>query len=220
MGSDRAADEAADLRFARVPAVQLAEVRHHGLVATSVRYDSFEAALGDRRPDDAVLVVSGRPGGERVPPEAIANLDPYRPPFPMEAAGGVVVRARAKGPEVLLIFRRGAWDLPKGKRDDGETLEECALREVREEVGIRHLDLLAPAGHTVHGYPEKDRYAVKRTAWYFMRTPETDFQPETSEGIERVEWVPWHEARARLGFTTLRSLLERLGPEAAMEALG
>ena len=56
----------------------------------------------------------------------------------IQAAGGVVTNDRE---ELLLIFRRGKWDLPKGKLDPGETLEACALRETSEETGLQHLQL-------------------------------------------------------------------------------
>ena len=57
----------------------------------------------------------------------------------VRAAGGVVVRAGADGPEVLLVHRPAYddWTFPKGKLDRGETEEECALREVEEETGLR-----------------------------------------------------------------------------------
>ena len=54
------------------------------------------------------------------------------------AAGGLVTNDKN---ELLIMFRRGKWDLPKGKLDEGETIEACALREVREETGIEHLEL-------------------------------------------------------------------------------
>jgi 8-oxo-dGTP pyrophosphatase MutT (NUDIX family) len=128
------------------------------------------------------------------------------------AAGGLVVRHDGDEPLLLLIFRRGAWDLPKGKLDGGETVAECALREVREEVGIDDLAITSEAGTTLHGYPEDGRYLVKTTHWYFMRTPERDFTPEEREGIEAVAWVPWAEAQRRLGYRTLRDLLASLTP--------
>ena len=146
----------------------------------------------------------------RVAPEAILNLTPYRPARPVTAAGGYVMRAGRAEPEVLLIYRRGFWDLPKGKRDKGETVEACGLREVQEEVGIQHLTLVAPLGTTLHGYPEGDKYRVKTTYWFLMQTPETVFTPQAKEGIERVEWVPLPEAQTRLGFDTLRRHLQQV----------
>lgn len=148
----------------------------------------------------------------RVPPSAICNLDPYRPPAPVTAAGGYVVRRTAKGLELLLIFRRGVWDLPKGKQDEGETVKACALREVQEEIGVEHLRLLQSLGSTVHGYPDGDVYSVKTTHWFLMQTPETDFTPQVKEGIERVAWVPWPEAQEHLGYETLRRHMKQITP--------
>ena len=168
--------------------------------------------LFDALPDaQAACTEGGRifavePGG------AVPNLDPYLPPEPITAAGGLVVRRGDAGPEVLLIFRRGAWDLPKGKLDPGETVEDCAVREVREEIGIDKLRILAPAGTTVHGYPEGGRYLVKTTHWYFMQTPERTFTPEEHEGIEEVAWVLWVEAERRLGYESLRRHIASLRP--------
>jgi 8-oxo-dGTP pyrophosphatase MutT (NUDIX family) len=132
----------------------------------------------------------------------------YLPPEAVPAAGGYVVRRTPDGIDVLLIHRRGAWDLPKGKLDRGESPEACALREVAEEIGIPQsgLRLGHSLGTTVHGYrhPRRNTYAVKTTYWYAMTTGETEFSPQGDEGIERVEWVPWSEAGARLDFETLR----------------
>ena len=163
-----------------------------------------------------VLVVNGAAAtdpadGETrpVPRSAFLNLDPYLPPKAVTAGGGYVVRPGHGEPDVLLIFRRGVWDLPKGKQDDGESVEACALREVREEVGIgEELRLLEPLGVTVHGYPEKGKYRVKTTHWFLMQTPQTRFEPQREEGIEEVAWVPWSEAHRRIGFETLRTHME------------
>ncbi len=119
-----------------------------------------------------------------VPPEAILNLRPYLPAAVVPAAGGYVVRRAGATAEVLTIFRRGTWDLPKGKHDAWESDEACALREVREEIGLGDLALLAPLGSTLHGYPEKRRFAVKPTAWFAMRTRDDDhLDLQADEGI-------------------------------------
>jgi 8-oxo-dGTP pyrophosphatase MutT (NUDIX family) len=146
---------------------------------------------------DAVPVAS-------VPPAALLNLDPYRPPHPVAAAGGYVACSLPNDVAVLLIHRRGVWDLPKGHRDPGEDLETCALREVREEVGIAALQSVQSLGTTQHGYPDGDRYAVKTTHWYLMRTPERSFRPERHEGIRRVAPARWAVARRHIGYGTLR----------------
>jgi 8-oxo-dGTP pyrophosphatase MutT (NUDIX family) len=200
MGNDRAAEEGAALRFVCVGAEALDAA---GADEISRRrndtYATLDAAAAACADGGRIVVLDGD--------GAAANLAPYLPPAPVTAAGGLVVRHEGNGPLLLLIFRRGAWDLPKGKLDSGETVAACAVREVQEEVGIEQLSITADAGTTVHGYPEDGRYLVKTTHWYFMRTPERDFTPEEREGIEQVEWVPWDEARERLGYATLRDLL-------------
>lgn len=163
------------------------------------------------------------PTTAHVPRAAVLNVDPdgdYWRPAPVAAGGGVVVRRDGDDVDVLLIFRRGAWDLPKGKLDEGETPTTAARREVAEEVGIRKkaVAVTADLGTTVHGYvwPSREVYAVKTTHWFGMTTTAERFEPETKEGIEAVAWVPWAEARARVGFDTLRELMDRVDPEALL----
>jgi 8-oxo-dGTP pyrophosphatase MutT (NUDIX family) len=145
-----------------------------------------------------------------VPAAAIQNLDPYRPPHPVSAAGGYVGCPLPNDVAILLIHRRGVWDLPKGHQDPGEDLETCALREVREEVGIDDLRLVRDLGTTQHGYPEGDHYAVKTTYWYLMRTPERSFRPERREGIRRVAPARWAVAHRHIGYDTLRRHMDRV----------
>ena len=174
--------------------------------------------------DPARLRVAGdaAPTTADIPRGAVLNVDPdgdYWRPGSVGAGGGYVVRRSDAGEvEVLLIFRRGAWDLPKGKLDPGETVREAAHREVSEEVGIKKktLTVLEDLGTTVHGYAwaKHDMYAIKTTFWFSMSTTAERFTPETREGIEKVDWVPWAEARERLGFDTLRDHLASLDPAA------
>lgn len=175
--------------------------------------------------DPARLDVVGpadAPSVHTVPREAVLNIDPdgdYWRPFSVGAGGGYVVRRTEAGAvEVLLIFRRGVWDLPKGKLDEGETVREAAHREVAEEVGVapEAVTVLEDLGTTVHGYvwPKHDGYAVKTTFWFSMATAADAFEPEEREGIEAVAWVPWAEAGDRLGFETLRAHHAALDPEA------
>ena len=104
----------------------------------------------------------------------------------LEAAGGYVLNSRG---ELLVFFRRGSWDLPKGKIDPGETPEQAAVREVQEETGVQHLELGVFLQHTWHTYPLKGKRILKKTWWYHMRTPDLDLVPQTEEDIEQIEWV-------------------------------
>ena len=191
----------------------LAAIRREGVYDAGL-WTSLEAAR--KACDGSILVVDMAAEGAvsahagHIPPEAFVNLDPYLRPKKVLAAGGYVVRPGEEAPEVLLIFRKGAWDLPKGKQDPGETIEACALREVREEVGVDQLHLGPALGTTLHGYERDGRYHVKTTHWFLMQTPEISFAPQAQEGIEEVAWVPWPDAVRCLGYASLRSHMQQV----------
>jgi 8-oxo-dGTP pyrophosphatase MutT (NUDIX family) len=105
----------------------------------------------------------------------------------IEAAGGVVYNQEN---EVLLIFRRDFWDLPKGKIDEGETPEVAAIREIQEETGLNIVTFRNKnAYNTYHTYIHKEKRILKKTYWYTFDTPETNLSPQTSEDIEKAVWV-------------------------------
>lgn len=145
-----------------------------------------------------------------VPPRALQNISPYRPPTPITAAGGYVACPLPDDVALLLIHRREVWDLPKGKQDPGEDVVTCARREVQEEVDIDTLRLLRSLGTTQHSYPDGDTYAVKTTHWYLMRTSDRSFEPERREGIHRVHWARWPVAYRHMGYDTLRRHMDRV----------
>ena len=106
----------------------------------------------------------------------------------LEAGGGIV--ANEKG-EILTMFRRNSWDLPKGKIDKGETKEAAAIREVQEETGLDVVELGDFLLETNHTYKNrKGKRVIKRTYWYKMTTKEIVLKPEIEEDIELCEWMP------------------------------
>ena len=117
--------------------------------------------------------------------------------FWVEAAGGVVENSAGQW---LLIYRNGRWDLPKGHLESGESLPQCAAREVSEECGLNLSDLKVGdfICMTLHFYffNRTDRWDMKRTAWYKMSC-ETASEPvpQSEEGITRVEWMTPSAAR-------------------------
>src|SRR5690349_1535881 len=82
----------------------------------------------------------------------------------VKAAGGLVLNNHK---EMLFIFRRGKWDLPKGKLDEGETIEECSVREIYEETGIT-AKIRKPLAITYHTYDENGKHILKESHWYLL----------------------------------------------------
>jgi 8-oxo-dGTP pyrophosphatase MutT (NUDIX family) len=110
----------------------------------------------------------------------------------IEAAGGVV---RNEKNEILVIFRNGKWDLPKGKIDKRkETIKQAALREVKEETGIKVLLIKGKLLTTYHLFFRKERMILKPTYWFEMFADSSSkFVPETKENISMVIWVKEEE---------------------------
>jgi 8-oxo-dGTP pyrophosphatase MutT (NUDIX family) len=105
----------------------------------------------------------------------------------IQAGGGLVENERR---EILFIFRRGKWDLPKGKLDPGETLEQCAIREVEEETGIGKLMLIRFLLITEHEYTERGEKILKETHWWLMKTSGSQtLIPQTEEDITEIKWI-------------------------------
>lgn len=105
----------------------------------------------------------------------------------IKAAGGLVKNHKG---EILMIFRRGKWDLPKGKLDAGETIEECALREVEEETGLKNPELGKLLKIAFHTYVQFGKHILKETHWYSMIAKGNEnLIPQTEEDITETRWV-------------------------------
>lgn len=119
----------------------------------------------------------------------------------VEAAGGVV----DKEGKVLLIFRKGRWDIPKGKLDKKEKKKDCATREVEEETGVK-VSIEQKITTTWHTYVTNKKYILKRTHWYLMRCEDdSEMSPQEEEHIEKVRWMGLTELRAAL-YNSYRSI--------------
>ena len=105
----------------------------------------------------------------------------------VEAAGGVVKNSKD---EILIIYRKKRWDLPKGKLDYNESPEAGAIREVKEECGIKKIVLGKFILKTFHTYTEKNKFILKKTHWYTMSANENEeLIPQIEEDIEEVKWM-------------------------------
>lgn len=129
--------------------------------------------------------------------------------FTIMLAGGGLVSNDAG--EYLLILRRGKWDLPKGKLDEGETIEECAVREVQEETGLQQVNITAPLLITYHTYHEGTKFVLKESHWYDMRAAgKQPTIPQTEEDIQQIVWAPVQELGSYTGntFPSIKDVLQ------------
>ncbi|WP_407430262.1 NUDIX hydrolase [Arcticibacter sp.] len=104
----------------------------------------------------------------------------------IKAAGGIVSTPDL---EYLFIFRKGKWDLPKGKLDEGEKTRSAAVREVEEECGIKVERLLDKLANTWHVYEERGEIIFKKTSWYRMEAPKQKLIPQLEEDITDARWM-------------------------------
>ena len=114
----------------------------------------------------------------------------------IKAAGGFVLN---ENNEALMMFRRGKWDLPKGKMDKKESFEECAIRETEEETGLKNISLISPLITTYHTYHEGSRFVLKETKWFTMKVnSEQKLIPQAAEQITKLEWVDKNDLKKYL----------------------
>ena len=105
----------------------------------------------------------------------------------IRAAGGLVINQDGK---VLMIYRRGHWDLPKGKIEEFEKKREAAVREVIEETGLKEVKVLKKLKTTYHIYRGQNskRRFLKPSYWYLMSGKGNKLKPQFEEDIEIAEW--------------------------------
>ncbi|SDS62207.1 NUDIX domain-containing protein [Gramella sp. MAR_2010_147] len=112
------------------------------------------------------------------------------------AAGGMVVNPKK---EILFIYRNHRWDLPKGKTEKNETIEDSAIREVEEETGVEGLEITRFITRTYHVFKRKGKLRLKETYWYEMYTEyEGELIPEVKEGIKKAKWKNFKKSQKAL----------------------
>jgi 8-oxo-dGTP pyrophosphatase MutT (NUDIX family) len=127
----------------------------------------------------------------------------------VEAGGGLVTNDAG---HYLFIYRRGMWDLPKGKAERNESVYDTALREVGEETGLAELRIIRALMPTYHTYEEGGVAILKKNYWYLMHSADTKAPvPQYSEDITHIRWLMKDEVYSIVmnnTFASINSLLE------------
>ena len=128
------------------------------------------------------LILDGTEKFQLVSSNLPSDWSLFKEQFSIEkAAGGKVLNAND---EILFIKRNGKWDLPKGKLEKGETIEDCAVREVEEECGIKGLIIKDELDTTYHIFKRNNKTILKITHWFLMETTFKGIpKPQLEEGI-------------------------------------
>ncbi|NCX96511.1 MAG: NUDIX domain-containing protein [Chitinophagia bacterium] len=125
------------------------------------------------------------------------------------AAGGVVTNAEG---DVLMIKRKGLWDLPKGKLDPGETTLQCAERETIEETGIQNLKHVKQLKSSHYFYMEKEKLYLKRVEWFhFISDYALPLHPQAAEDITEARFIAHAHLKGYVdnSYRTIQDVLKR-----------
>lgn len=128
------------------------------------------------------------------------------------SAGGILVRRSGDEPEVLLASRRTrrgdlVWGLPKGLIEEGESSEEAAVREVREETG--HSGTITEfLGEVSYWFVWEDE-RIRKTVHFFLMEETGEGPGERDHEMEEVRWFPLARAPKVAGFKSEKEILRR-----------
>ena len=139
------------------------------------------------------------------------------------SAGGIVFRRVPPEPTRFLLIRDsyGKWGFPKGHLEDGETPQDAALRETREEAGLEQLNLQGPIKIIDWYFRFRGRRIHKYCHFFLIESPTGDPVPQASEGISDYRWLPLDKALRKLSYDNARGVLKRAGEMArTLEAVG
>ncbi|MBS3781691.1 MAG: NUDIX domain-containing protein [Candidatus Thermoplasmatota archaeon] len=128
-----------------------------------------------------------------------------------EVSAGVLVYREAETVKYLLLhYPAGHWDFPKGHVEEDESIEETALRELREETGIGEdeIDLKNGFKETIdYIYKKRGELSHKKVIYFLGKTEKKEVK--ISKEHQGYRWLPFQEAKQKVTFRNARKLLEK-----------
>ena len=130
------------------------------------------------------------------------------------SAGGVVYRKCDDNKiRVALIRDQNThnWILPKGRIEKGESLEDTSIREVKEETGLRNIELIAKIGKTNYSFRTKKKDKFTKEVHFFLYE---DIKGDEKicvevENFDKGQWFTKEEALERIGFKAQKKILNK-----------
>ncbi len=128
------------------------------------------------------------------------------------SAGGVICREPSSAVLEVLLIRDsyGNWGFPKGHVESGESAEQAALRECREETGLERLQTIAFIGITDWYFRAGSALVHKYCDYFALKAdPDERASPQRAEGIQACRWMSPGEALNQVTYENARQVLRR-----------
>ncbi|OYT31688.1 diadenosine tetraphosphate hydrolase [Candidatus Woesearchaeota archaeon] len=123
-----------------------------------------------------------------------------------EASAGVIIATEKPRKYLLLHYGAGHWDFAKGHIEKGETPKQAALREVKEETGIKNLKILPRFKKEIHYFFRKNNKLISKTVIFYLGLTKTKKIKLSYEHTD-YKWLPYEAALEQLTYKTAKQVL-------------